>query len=160
MKEIQTKDAQRLYNERLFPRRIVKGDCWITDRVDNGNGYVYLRCRPLGIRLGIHVISFVAHNGPVPAGHLVRHSCDNRGCFRPSHVLSGTQTDNLNDMDSRGRRKNWHPRGTENPAVKLTPEQVVAIRICKDSGRDLAKKLGVTQALISAIRRRKIWVHL
>ena len=53
------------------------------------------------------------------------------------------------------------PRGSGNPA--LTPTKVRAIRAApalRGSGRGLAKKYGVSPALITLVRNRQIWRHV
>lgn len=44
--------------------------------------------------------------GPIPDGLVVRHTCDNRLCSNPSHLLVGTLSQNMQDMVDRKR----HPR--------------------------------------------------
>lgn len=41
--------------------------------------------------------------GPVPDGLVIRHSCDQPMCVRPSHLLSGTPHANTQDAVRRGR---------------------------------------------------------
>jgi hypothetical protein len=41
-------------------------------------------------------------NGPIPPGLVVRHKCDNRVCFRLSHLELGTVADNNRDASERG----------------------------------------------------------
>jgi HNH endonuclease len=41
--------------------------------------------------------------GSVPAGRVVRHSCDNPRCINPDHLVLGSQADNLMDARVRGR---------------------------------------------------------
>lgn len=41
--------------------------------------------------------------GKCPAGVVVRHTCDNTRCVNPTHLVLGTQADNIKDMVSRGR---------------------------------------------------------
>lgn len=42
--------------------------------------------------------------GPISDGLLVRHTCDNRVCVNPAHLLLGTTQDNADDRRIRGRR--------------------------------------------------------
>lgn len=56
-----------------------------------------------------------AANGPIPKGMVVRHKCDNRPCFRLSHLELGTVADNNHDAVERGHiGASW----------KLRPSQV------------------------------------
>ena len=47
----------------------------------------------------------LANKKSIPKGLVIRHTCDNRGCVNPFHLLIGTQKDNHNDMVSRGRQR-------------------------------------------------------
>lgn len=50
-----------------------------------------------------HRLAFLFTHGPLPEGHEVRHSCDNRICCNPAHLLSGSRAENVHDMLERGR---------------------------------------------------------
>lgn len=41
--------------------------------------------------------------GPAPVGAVLRHTCDNRRCANPNHLVLGTSADNVRDMMERGR---------------------------------------------------------
>lgn len=41
--------------------------------------------------------------GPIPAGMLICHICDNPSCVRPDHLFLGTPSDNLKDAYRKGR---------------------------------------------------------
>lgn len=41
--------------------------------------------------------------GPLTSNLLVRHTCDNRACCNPLHLIAGTHKDNMNDMVLRER---------------------------------------------------------
>jgi HNH endonuclease len=56
--------------------------------------------------LNHHRVSRIVYqdtHGTLPK--VVRHTCDNPPCIRRDHLLGGTQTQNMRDMDERGRRK-------------------------------------------------------
>lgn len=57
-----------------------------------------------------HRYSYTLACGAIPAGLLVRHSCDNPPCCNPRHLLVGTDADNAHDRDSRGRGVHWGRR--------------------------------------------------
>lgn len=44
--------------------------------------------------------------GHIPAGMIVMHTCDNPPCCNPSHLVLGTQAENLADMRAKGRGVN------------------------------------------------------
>lgn len=51
-------------------------------------------------------VSWALFNGPVPAGLIVRHLCDNPPCVNPMHLAIGTHKDNAQDAKaSRLRRQ-------------------------------------------------------
>lgn len=109
--------------------------------------------------------------GPIPAGLLVCHTCDNRKCCNPMHLFLGTIQDNLRDRDAKQRqatanRNGTHthpervPRGARHPSAKLTHDQVSEIRSLYASGvyqRELAERFGVSQLHISRIVRNLYW---
>lgn len=51
----------------------------------------------------VHRLSFEAFKGPIPAGMLIQHSCDNRWCCNPEHLSLGTDATNARDALLKGR---------------------------------------------------------
>lgn len=99
--------------------------------------------------------------GPVPEGHVVRHSCDHPRCVRwrgpRPHLGTGTHLDNMDDKVRRGRQ-----RGSE----KIPRQQVEALRERATKGRlrgkkinlaREAKRLGVSKSTISMALKGKTW---
>lgn len=88
---------------------------------------------------------------------VVRHKCDNPRCINPNHLELGTGADNSKDMVDRGRST----KGIRNPMAKLTDSKVQAIRCEHAAGnttqRAIAKRYGVSNALICLVVNRKIW---
>lgn len=117
--------ARELFETRLRPRLVIKDNgCWQAPLGHNGNGYIYIRIRSLGLRIGTHVLAYIAFNGEKP--ECVLHSCDNPSCCNPDHLFSGTQADNIKDMDAKGRRGTWHPKGDLNPSKQKNVRKVLS----------------------------------
>lgn len=138
------------------------GPCWEWQ----GNchptaGYGTIRAR--GKTAWTHRVSWELYRGPVPAGKMVLHTCDNRRCVRPDHLFLGTHADNMKDMDQKGRRATGQrlaSHGALNGNAKLTQEQIDAIK--KNAGglssQALADQYGVHRSQIWRIQRAKVWL--
>lgn len=75
--------------------------CWLWLGSTNNKGYAHLT---YGNRLHRgNRFSWTAHNGPIPDGIHVLHSCDNRLCVNPEHLFLGTNQDNVDDKMRKGR---------------------------------------------------------
>lgn len=121
-----------------------------------------------GKRIYVHREAWEKVNGPIPNGLLVCHHCDNPPCREPEHLFLGTKRDNAIDMRNKGRG-NWQTkpetvnRGENHGRAKLTEKDVRQIRgepMYRGLLTDLARKHGVTKALICSIRARRIWRHI
>lgn len=157
IKKYGTLDPQRCSDgtpEERFWRFVDKRDsdqCWNWVGVKSNNGRGRLKVSYKYVTA--YRFSYELHNGCIPIGALVLHSCDNPSCVNPSHLFTGTQKDNLADRESKGRRLTW--AGNDSPLKKITDEEVCEIRSSSLSNRSIADKFGVSESLISAIRLNK-----
>lgn len=110
------------------------------------------------IYLAHRVVYQIHYGGAMPQGMVVMHTCDNPSCCNPAHLRLGTYTENVLDMDAKGRRNNV--RGEDCATAKLTEEQVIAIRKSKLSERAIARIYGMAKSSIHAIRSGQTWQHL
>lgn len=99
--------------------------------------------------------------GPIPSGMCLLHSCDNPRCVNPEHLRVGTQLENIDDRNQRGRTQ--RRPGATNHQAKLTEEQARQILDLKGSGlsqREVGLRYGVTRTNIGYIWRGEHWAHL
>lgn len=96
-------------------------------------------------------------NGPIPAGHVIMHTCDNPTCVNIAHLKCGTQAENLADAKKKGRVA----CGSKLPQAILTEEQVKSIwndlKAQQLTQREIAKKYGIHFAIVSDIKLGKTW---
>ena len=95
-------------------------------------------------------------NGDIISKQELLHSCDNTWCVNPSHLSLGTHKENMRDMMHKGRAS----KGIDHPCVKLTEDDVLAIRRDTRSTRRIATDYSVTSTTVSAIKRGLKWRHL
>lgn len=140
-----------------FWNKVKKTDnCWEWTANSDKDGYGKFKLKD-GTQMRAHRFSYELENGPIDKGLFVCHKCDNRACVNPNHLFLGTPKDNTQDMIKKGRSLS----GRQNPAAKLTEEDVREIRkLYSNKLLDqpaLAGFYGMHQTIISAIVRRQIW---
>jgi hypothetical protein len=78
-------------------------DCWNFTGGKNNIGYGMIR-DDKKMRTA-HRVSYEEHNGKIPPGLCVCHTCDNPLCCNPKHLWLGTMKENMHDMRDKGRAK-------------------------------------------------------
>jgi hypothetical protein len=112
-----------------------------------------------GRRASAHRAAWEHVHGSIPDGRHVLHRCDTPRCFFVEHLFLGTQSENVADMDRKGRR--WRPIGEANPRAKLSAADVLAIRALPTHNyAALGRQYGVADVNIRAVVLRHTWKHL
>ena len=104
----------RLTPESFYARATNPGpnDCWEWQGFRNPAGYGRSSWQGKGDLA--HRISFKISKGGIPAGLHILHTCDNRCCINPAHLISGTHAENMADMAAKGR---WKPSSNKKRRV-------------------------------------------
>ncbi len=150
-----TRPAIDRFTERVSPCPIT--GCWWWTGATSGVGYGQIMIG--GKKRGAHVASFLLFVGSVDLGVHIRHTCDNRSCVNPRHLLAGTNADNMRDKISRGRQL----RGTACPQARLDDEMVREIRARKKAGESaasLALLFGIHVMHVTRVASGRAWRHV
>lgn len=131
------------------------GECWEW-RAHARKGYGSIKVN--GKAMYAHRLSWEMQNGSIPDGLKVLHRCDNPLCVNPAHLFIGTQKDNMEDRESKGRGADR--RGNKNGRSKIPAESIPAIMASTESLSGLAARYGVSKTAIRYIRIRKNWAHI
>ena len=104
--------------QRLWDKITKSGDneCWPWTAYRNACGYGTFQMN--GKSLLAHRVVYQLTHGPFPAPMRVLHRCDNPACCNPSHLWLGTQSDNVADMNAKGRNGNVGRRMTAEAIAK------------------------------------------
>lgn len=102
--------AKRIFNKQtitddaklnaLLSNTVSEGDCKVWTRCLNTDGYPHMYGNVKVHRL----VYSLANKKSDISGYVVRHVCDNPKCINPEHLILGSPSDNVKDMDTRGRR--------------------------------------------------------
>lgn len=136
-----------------------QNDCWewTSSILKNGYGTFYYK----GKRIYAHRFAYVLFIKPIPDRKLICHTCDNPSCVNYKHLFLGTNQDNVNDRNQKGKVS----KGEKHPNSKLTESQVIEIKKAllkpyKGQINDLAKKYNVSIRTIENIKYSKTWNHI
>lgn len=67
-----------------------------------------------------HRLAFIdSRSADIPAGMVIMHTCDNPPCCNPEHLRLGTQAENCQDRERKGRRQH----AQSNRALQFSDEQ-------------------------------------
>ncbi len=117
----------------------------------NGYGAAWYK----GKYIGAHRKAYIQHHSiavEAIAGQVVRHTCDNRLCVNPMHLVIGSHADNSQDMVDR-RRQGIPPVLTLDQAREIRARYVPGSRgrPNPNSQSAMAREYKVTQSVIRQI---------
>lgn len=155
--------------ERFWKKVDIKGEneCWHwLGRSNQPYGYTgilpYGVVRFQGNITMAHRVSFMLKKGPIPEGHIIRHTCDNPKCVNPNHLISGTYKENSQDAIQRGRFN--VRRGEKVNTAKLNEHQVRLLRKKfqekKLSALEISLLMGMRLVSVYRMLQGHSWKHI
>lgn len=137
---------------------------WIPSPTPDGYGNLCVRSGKEKKFIYAHRYSYELHNGLIPEGLCVCHTCDNRRCCNPKHFFLGTKKDNNLDAKRKGRMYvggGWNKELSN--GSKLTIDQVKEIKIMLANGVKssiIAKMFSVSGCVICHIKKGRMWSRI
>ena len=112
-REVSPERLQRFKSKLSEP---TENGCLLWTASKNNQGYGQFS-NGWGKTITAHRFAYQLAKGPIPAGMVVCHSCDNPACCNPDHLWLGTRSENQLDMVAKNRdvntRKTHCSRGHE-----------------------------------------------
>lgn len=145
--------------DRVYSHVQQYNECTLFEGHRNQDGYG--RINRDGRLVFVHREVWKRDHGEIPSGMEICHTCDTPNCITPKHLFAGTHSQNIKDMDRKGRRKTLI--GIERNTAKLNDEKVRRIRVRLyegDTCAEIARDNGVSEGLIRHIKKRRIWTHV
>lgn len=119
-----------------------------------------------------HRVAFSIEHGIDFTDKLVMHSCDTPLCVNPYHLSLGTDQDNAQDRENKGRGDQsqgenyssrdpqWRNEEGKFGASKLTESDVQLIRSDTRSRREIASDFNIDHSHVRKIKNRQVWRHV
>ncbi len=95
-------DAKQRFQDKIMVIAGMEDAChlWTAQLDKNGYGQFAMTYKS---KWQAHRAAYQLFVGPIPAGKIVMHICDQPRCVNPDHLRVGTQADNMADKMAKGR---------------------------------------------------------
>lgn len=158
------KNCDNKIEDSFWPKvnKSAPGGCWLWTASQKEKGYGQFLWKNKMHRA--HRLAWVLSGRELPAHPLeLCHTCDNRLCVNPDHLIPGTHAENMAQSKARKRHvfgeRNKHAKMTEAMAREiLTLYKKTSPR--KGNATELSKRFGVSAASIASLARGASWAHL
>ncbi len=108
-------------------------------------------------RLAYRIVYELVNGAEIAQGALIRHTCDNRICCNPDHLVMGTHQDNMNDMKERERH--GLPHHTVRAIRRLLATELLDGRN-QYTHKEIAERFGISRQEVTEINRGTVYQHV
>lgn len=125
-------------------------DCWEWVGALTSKGYgklCFVSAKKEKRYIAVHRLSYLLFNGEIPEGLVVRHTCDNKTCVNPAHLLVGSDADNAADQVER------NPGSWARIKNKLDGEKIAEIKSDLERGVALGRLVHAHGVSLRALHR-------
>ncbi len=129
--------------------------CWIWTGARDSGGYGLVTVN--GKNFNAHKLAWEwQQKKKVPKGMVLQHMCDNPLCVKPTHLIPGTQRNNVEDRV----RKDRSAKGNQNGRARLNKKDIKKIKRMREKGHTesfIARTFNVGRSTISNILHNRTW---
>lgn len=136
--------------------QIDENECWNCNshKIDS-KGYPRIQINKK--QTTIHRYIYKIYNGNCD-NLIIRHTCDNKLCINPKHLVSGTHQDNVQDRMIRNRSANGERNGRSK--LNTTIVKIIKYHSQNKSKIELARLYNVSPKVIYSIQNNLTWKHV
>lgn len=128
---------------------------WTGAKGSDGYGHFYDGNKVIGA----HRFAYIIVHGSIPKDEEVCHMCDNMTCVNEAHMFLGSQSDNIKDMDLKGRRySKLNEKEVDEIREKYKNMKVETYQDKVEAYRVLAEDYGIMKHHVGRIVRNEIWI--
>ena len=141
--------VRKTEEQRFWEKVDIKEDseCWPWTASVDTDGYGWFSFKSETAKKGktvmAHRYSALLHYKEIEEGKLVRHTCDNRSCVNPAHLVLGSAADNSADMVERNRQS----RGEKQHQANFTDVEAREILVKYAKAKEEGKLYGILERL-------------
>lgn len=131
--------------------------CKIGTGCKDKDGYIRIHKEDYGYNFKHRFVYAKTHNVILTSNDVIMHTCDVRDCIEPTHLVLGTNKDNIQDRHKKNRnaKSEGHGRSILNEDDVREIRRLYSKKLATQE--ELGRRYGVSHASIGAVVRYETW---